>query len=95
MQPLMVLKTVDFNFLMNASKRGSVMVEAAILLPLVVIMILLLFSYAIKTYEEVSEKMVDIVEVRNNTLTEGNQKGDEAFYMRTIDFVLEGALKDQ
>lgn len=95
MPPLMDFLTVDFKLPGWASKRGSVMVEAALLFPLIIMVILLIFSFAIERYERVSEQMMNLIEERNETLIDGKQKGEEVGYMRTLDFVMEGVLKGQ
>ena len=71
-------------------KRGSIIVESALVLPIAVLTVFLLLSLSFRYYDDVNVQSRHFSELRDTEKTEGATNFGEAKFVRTIDFLAEG-----
>lgn len=88
-QPLMVLLIAGFDMKMM-NKKGSSMVEAALVLPIVILSVAAVFSLAVVLYEEVCLQAEYHLKIRESAMVNGKIRKGEAEFIRKVDFLMEG-----
>lgn len=77
-------------FKMAKSKRGYIFVEASLVLPLLVSIVIVLLGYAYESCDTVKEQAENHNEKRNTSINEGILNDGESGFARKIDLLMEG-----
>jgi hypothetical protein len=71
------------------TKKGSTIVEAALIFPIVILAVAAVLSYASIYYEEVCDQTESHVMEREEAMVNGEITIGEAEFIRSIDFLME------
>jgi hypothetical protein len=71
-------------------KRGSIIVESALVLPIAVLTVFLLLSLSFRFYDDVNVQSKHFSVLRDAQKTEGSTNFGEAKFAGTADFLVEG-----
>ena len=74
-------------------KRGSLIVESALVLPIVILTIFVLLSLTFHFYDEICAQTDHFSKLRNAAKVEGKTTYNEAKFAGDIDFLLDGMPK--
>lgn len=74
---------------MKNSKKGAVFVEAALVLPFIILIVALLLSYSSENFQEVQEQAEEHISRREKTMDGDVIDKDECEFVRMIDLFIE------
>jgi hypothetical protein len=75
--------------MLKRNKSGMVFVEAAMILPLIILTIMVIIGYAANSCQEVTKRINGHIELREKQADECVNDNRECRFVRNIDFIME------